>query len=56
MDKLIKKINEMIAEHEDENWCTDYYEAETLDEAWEAGMYETLIGLLDDLKRIDEGA
>lgn len=52
MDKLIKKINEMIAEHEDENWCKDYYGAETLNEAWEAGKYETLTRLLDYTKEL----
>ena len=52
MDELIKKIQLMLSEHSNANWCKDYYEAETLSEAWEAGKYETLMRLLDYIKEL----
>lgn len=60
-NKIIKHIEHLIEVHKDDNLCTscDWY-LNTISEddkigffgAYELGRYETLISLLDDLKRI----
>lgn len=54
MNKLIEKIQTIINEHNKANWCKDFYSAETIEQSWEAGKYETLTRLLDYIKTIGE--
>ena len=52
MNELVKKINEMIKEHDENNWCEDFYNAETIEQGWESGKYETLTRLLEYIKEL----
>ena len=60
MQKAIELIEKLIKEHEDGGYCTNYDEANNLlfdDEVigmkfYDCGRYETLINLLNDLKRM----
>ncbi len=58
---LIEKLKELIKEHEESNYCIDYELAEneldpqtSLMMAYDVGRYETLVNLLNDLKRMEQ--
>ena len=65
MQKAIELIEKLIKEHEDSGYCTNYddatkeYEAGIVeieclfDKSFDVGRYETLINLLNDLKKLN---
>jgi hypothetical protein len=52
LDEIINLIENLIAEHENEGYCTDFDEAETSNDNYDSGRYETLVNLLYDIKKI----
>ena len=65
MKKAIELIEQLIKEHEESGYCTDYdkateIQAEMADgesgfnAAYDVGRYETLVNLLNDLKRMEK--
>ena len=58
MNKAIELINQLIKEHEQSGYCTDYEHAlqtEKTEQAfYDVGRYETLTNLYNELKRIGE--
>lgn len=58
--KIIQYIENLIQEHEESGYCTDYKEAghspfvESLDKFYDVGRYETLTNLLTDIKNMEE--
>lgn len=62
-DKIINLIKELIKEHEETGYCTNYDMAQNelnrdvqnaFDLAYDCGRYETLISLSNDIKNIGE--
>lgn len=60
-DKIINLIEELIKEHIESEYCTDYEDAlNELDPqtsvmyAYDAGRYEALTNLLDQIKTVEE--
>ena len=62
-NKVIDLIKLLIKEHEEAGCCTDYKEADewtehdtvvAFDKFYDLGRYETLINLLNDIKKIGE--
>ena len=60
-DKIINFIEELIKEHEETGYCTNYDMAQNelnrdvqnaFDLSYDCGRYETLINLLNDIKQI----
>lgn len=63
MKKAIELIEKLIREHEDADYCTDYDRAtehmeidleQSTDMFYDAGRYETLVNLLNDLKKLED--
>ena len=61
MKNVIELIENLIKEHEESGYCTDYEDAEneldpqtSLMLAYDCGHYETLTNLLNDIKNIGE--
>lgn len=63
MNKALKLIEELIKEHEESGYCTDYKHAlcctivdpETdFNNAYDVGRYETLTNLYNELKRMEQ--
>ena len=63
MENIIELIENLIKEHEDTGYCTNYDMAQNelnrdvqhaFDLAYDCGRYETLVGLLSTLKIIGD--
>lgn len=60
-DKIINFIEELIKEHEETGYCTNYDMAQNelnkdadnaFDLAYDCGRYETLVNLLSDIEKL----
>lgn len=61
MKKAIELIKKLIEEHKQADYCMDYEDAEneldpqtSLMMAYDVGRYETLVNLLNDLRKMEE--
>ena len=60
-DKILNLINDLIKEHEETGYCTNYDMAQNelnrdvqhaFDLAYDCGRYETLVNLLSDIEKL----
>ena len=61
MNKALELIQQLIKEHEEANYCTDYEQAQGTEDpeqsfvfAYDVGRYETLCNLYNELKRMEK--